>query len=162
MGAIAETVGSGLGGGNVIGVIPAALAPREASAPLVAGFGCWLWLLRQLLRQSLVLVCMWARHSVPHLRAAATKMLQCTRRSDQLSTTGETRRGGAGRLQAPMHPMNVTQGPCLPVRLQISGTTVGEIRVVQSMHERKAMMFEEADAFVTIPGGKWFWEISIS
>lgn len=64
MGAVAEAVGSGLGSEHVIGVIPAALAPRE-----------------------------------------------------------------------------------------ISGTTVGEIRVVKSMHERKAMMFEEADAFITIPGG---------
>lgn len=64
MGAVAEAVGSGLGPEHVIGVIPAALAPRE-----------------------------------------------------------------------------------------ISGTTVGEIRVVESMHERKAMMFEEADAFISIPGG---------
>ncbi|PRW58826.1 cytokinin riboside 5 -monophosphate phosphoribohydrolase LOG8 [Chlorella sorokiniana] len=64
MGAIAETVGSGLGGDSVIGVIPAALEPRE-----------------------------------------------------------------------------------------ISGTTVGEIRVVESMHERKAIMFDEADAFISIPGG---------
>jgi hypothetical protein len=37
--------------------------------------------------------------------------------------------------------------------VQISGTTVGEIRVVDSMHERKALMFEEADAFISIPGG---------
>ncbi len=39
--------------------------------------------------------------------------------------------------------------------MQISGTTVGEIRVVDSMHERKALMFEEADAFISIPGGGW-------
>lgn len=35
MGAIAETVGSGLGGNSVIGVIPAALEPREASTRLL-------------------------------------------------------------------------------------------------------------------------------
>lgn len=64
MGAVAETVGAGLGESAVIGVIPSALAPRE-----------------------------------------------------------------------------------------ISGTTVGEIRVVDDMHKRKAMMFAEADAFITIPGG---------
>lgn len=64
MGAIAETVGKGLGENNVIGVIPKALAPRE-----------------------------------------------------------------------------------------ISGTTVGEIRLVEDMHTRKAMMFAEADAFIAIPGG---------
>lgn len=38
--------------------------------------------------------------------------------------------------------------------MQISGTTVGEIRVVESMHERKAIMFDEADAFISIPGGE--------
>ncbi len=64
MGAIAETVGKGLGEDSVIGVIPKALAPRE-----------------------------------------------------------------------------------------ISGTTVGEIRLVEDMHTRKAMMFAEADAFIAIPGG---------
>ncbi|GAB4815657.1 hypothetical protein N2152v2_002703 [Parachlorella kessleri] len=36
---------------------------------------------------------------------------------------------------------------------EISGHTVGEIRLVEDMHTRKAMMFDEADAFVTIPGG---------
>ena len=43
--------------------------------------------------------------------------------------------------------------PLAPPPPQISGTTVGEIRVVPSMHERKAIMFEEADAFIAIPGG---------
>ena len=41
--------------------------------------------------------------------------------------------------------------------MQISGTTVGEIRVVESMHERKAIMFDEADAFISIPGGERRW-----
>lgn len=36
---------------------------------------------------------------------------------------------------------------------EISGTTVGEIRLVDDMHSRKAMMFAEADAFIAIPGG---------
>lgn len=40
-----------------------------------------------------------------------------------------------------------------PILLQISGTTVGEIRIVEDMHTRKAMMFAEADAFIAIPGG---------
>lgn len=44
--------------------------------------------------------------------------------------------------------------PALPAtNKQISGETVGTIHVVESMHERKAMMFDFADAFVTIPGG---------
>eukprot|EP00887_Chlorella_sp_A99_P005639 scaffold1.g5639.t1 len=36
--------------------------------------------------------------------------------------------------------------------VQISGHTVGEIRLVKDMHTRKAVMFEEADAFIAIPG----------
>ncbi|EIE19309.1 hypothetical protein COCSUDRAFT_25815 [Coccomyxa subellipsoidea C-169] len=36
---------------------------------------------------------------------------------------------------------------------EISGETVGEIRIVPDMHTRKAMMSAEADAFIGIPGG---------
>ena len=36
---------------------------------------------------------------------------------------------------------------------EISGSTIGEIRLTEHMHSRKAMMFEEADAFIAIPGG---------
>lgn len=36
---------------------------------------------------------------------------------------------------------------------QISGTTFGQLQVVEGMHSRKARMFEEADAFIAIPGG---------
>ena len=35
---------------------------------------------------------------------------------------------------------------------QISGETVGEVRIVSDMHERKAAMAQEADAFVALPG----------
>ncbi len=50
-------------------------------------------------------------------------------------------------------PSSSAAGRPLP---QISGTTVGEIRVVPSMHERKAIMFDESDAFIAIPGGEQF------
>lgn len=36
---------------------------------------------------------------------------------------------------------------------EISGETVGEVRVVADMHERKAEMAREADAFIALPGG---------
>eukprot|EP00976_Prorocentrum_cordatum_P078686 1183221-Prorocentrum_minimum.AAC.2 len=36
---------------------------------------------------------------------------------------------------------------------QISGDAVGELRVVDGMHERKALMSETADAFIAMPGG---------
>ncbi|KAJ1430294.1 LOG family [Sesbania bispinosa] len=37
--------------------------------------------------------------------------------------------------------------------MEISGETVGEVRIVSDMHERKAAMAHEADAFVALPGG---------
>jgi uncharacterized protein (TIGR00730 family) len=37
--------------------------------------------------------------------------------------------------------------------MQVSGTTVGKTIVVKDMHTRKAKMFQEADAFIAIPGG---------
>ncbi|KAL3701532.1 hypothetical protein R1sor_019554 [Riccia sorocarpa] len=36
---------------------------------------------------------------------------------------------------------------------EISGHTVGELRVVSDMHERKAEMARQADAFIALPGG---------
>ncbi|GAB2285996.1 Cytokinin riboside 5'-monophosphate phosphoribohydrolase log8, partial [Dionaea muscipula] len=35
----------------------------------------------------------------------------------------------------------------------ISGETVGEVRIVADMHERKAIMAQEAEAFIALPGG---------
>lgn len=35
---------------------------------------------------------------------------------------------------------------------QISGETVGEVQIVKDMHERKAVMAREADAFIALPG----------
>ncbi|XP_054798347.1 cytokinin riboside 5'-monophosphate phosphoribohydrolase LOG8-like [Prosopis cineraria] len=37
--------------------------------------------------------------------------------------------------------------------IEISGETVGEVRIVSDMHERKAAMAREADAFIALPGG---------
>lgn len=37
---------------------------------------------------------------------------------------------------------------------QISGETVGEVRIVADMHERKAAMAQEAEAFIALPGEK--------
>ncbi|XP_029128848.1 cytokinin riboside 5'-monophosphate phosphoribohydrolase LOG8 isoform X2 [Cajanus cajan] len=36
---------------------------------------------------------------------------------------------------------------------EISGEPVGEVRIVSDMHERKAAMAQEADAFIALPGG---------
>lgn len=35
---------------------------------------------------------------------------------------------------------------------QISGETVGDVRIVADMHERKAAMAQEAEAFIALPG----------
>ena len=39
------------------------------------------------------------------------------------------------------------------VAREISHTTLTELRIVSSMHERKNLMSELADAFITLPGG---------
>jgi len=36
--------------------------------------------------------------------------------------------------------------------LQITGSTVGELIVVPDMHQRKAEMARQADAFIALPG----------
>jgi uncharacterized protein (TIGR00730 family) len=36
---------------------------------------------------------------------------------------------------------------------ELSGTTFGKLIVVETMHERKALMAERADGFIAIPGG---------
>lgn len=36
--------------------------------------------------------------------------------------------------------------------MQISGETIGDVRIVADMHERKAAMAQEAEAFIALPG----------
>ncbi|XP_030530670.1 cytokinin riboside 5'-monophosphate phosphoribohydrolase LOG8 [Rhodamnia argentea] len=49
------------------------------------------------------------------------------------------------------HVLGVIPKALMP--LEISGQTVGEVRTVLDMHERKAVMAREADAFIALPGG---------
>ncbi|KAL0464435.1 UNVERIFIED_CONTAM: Cytokinin riboside 5'-monophosphate phosphoribohydrolase LOG8 [Sesamum latifolium] len=46
---------------------------------------------------------------------------------------------------------------------EISGESVGELRIVGDMHQRKAEMAKNADAFIALPGGygtmEEFWEL---
>ncbi|CAK7352906.1 unnamed protein product [Dovyalis caffra] len=49
------------------------------------------------------------------------------------------------------HVLGVIPKALMP--LEISGQTVGEVRTVVDMHERKAAMAKEADAFIALPGG---------
>jgi uncharacterized protein (TIGR00730 family) len=48
--------------------------------------------------------------------------------------------------------------PQMLVDREIAHTGVTELRVVASMHERKFVMAELADAFLTLPGGFGTWE----
>ncbi|CAB4312548.1 unnamed protein product [Prunus armeniaca] len=43
--------------------------------------------------------------------------------------------------------------PTALVPLEISGNSVGEVLIVSDMHERKAEMARQADAFIALPGG---------
>jgi predicted Rossmann-fold nucleotide-binding protein len=36
--------------------------------------------------------------------------------------------------------------------MQISGETVGEVKAVSDMHQRKAEMARQSDAFIALPG----------
>ncbi|KAJ4833804.1 Cytokinin riboside 5'-monophosphate phosphoribohydrolase log8 [Turnera subulata] len=49
------------------------------------------------------------------------------------------------------HVLGVIPKALMP--LEISGETVGEVRTVSDMHERKAEMAREAEAFIALPGG---------
>jgi uncharacterized protein (TIGR00730 family) len=39
------------------------------------------------------------------------------------------------------------------VEREVANTTLADLRIVESMHERKALMAELADGFVALPGG---------
>ncbi|XP_043706721.1 cytokinin riboside 5'-monophosphate phosphoribohydrolase LOG8-like [Telopea speciosissima] len=49
------------------------------------------------------------------------------------------------------HVLGVIPVALMPI--EISGETVGEVRTVSDMHERKAEMARQADAFIALPGG---------
>ncbi|GAY37430.1 cytokinin riboside 5'-monophosphate phosphoribohydrolase LOG8 [Citrus sinensis] len=49
------------------------------------------------------------------------------------------------------HVLGIIPKALMP--LEISGETVGEVRTVSDMHERKAAMAQEAEAFIALPGG---------
>lgn len=49
------------------------------------------------------------------------------------------------------HVLGVIPTALMPV--EVSGSSVGEVKVVSDMHERKAEMARRSDAFVALPGG---------
>lgn len=66
--------------------------------------------------------------------------------------------GGVGLMGETARAVHEAGGQVLgimPKFLQSRESVFGEVetRIVDNMHERKMMMFEEADAFVVVPGG---------
>ncbi|TVU45535.1 hypothetical protein EJB05_05024 [Eragrostis curvula] len=68
--------------------------------------------------------------------------------------------GGSGGLMGQVskavydggrHVLGVIPSALLPE--EVSGETLGEVKVVRDMHERKAEMAKHADAFIALPGG---------
>ncbi|KAL1212711.1 Cytokinin riboside 5'-monophosphate phosphoribohydrolase LOG8 [Cardamine amara subsp. amara] len=49
------------------------------------------------------------------------------------------------------HVLGIIPKALMPI--EISGETVGDVRIVADMHERKAAMAQEAEAFIALPGG---------
>ncbi|KAK4412640.1 Cytokinin riboside 5'-monophosphate phosphoribohydrolase LOG8 [Sesamum alatum] len=49
------------------------------------------------------------------------------------------------------HVLGVIPKALVPI--EISGETVGDVKIVADMHERKAEMAREAEAFIALPGG---------
>ena len=43
--------------------------------------------------------------------------------------------------------------PAVLTPREVAGEQIGETIIVENMHERKAMMAQEADAFIAMPGG---------
>jgi uncharacterized protein (TIGR00730 family) len=44
------------------------------------------------------------------------------------------------------------------VEKEVANTTLDDLRIVSSMHERKALMADLADGFIALPGGFGTWE----
>lgn len=69
---------------------------------------------------------------------------------------GGGRVGMMGEVARRMHEQGGSVTGVIPVGLsqkEIAFTELPDLRVVQTMHERKAMMAELADAFIALPGG---------
>lgn len=45
----------------------------------------------------------------------------------------------------------------LQMKMQITGEPIGEVRAVSNMHQRKAEMARQADAFIALPGNNYFF-----
>lgn len=94
-------------------------------------------------------------------RAAATRLGEALARRQLTLVYGGARVGlmcavADAVLQAGGHAIGVI--PDALVHREIAHDGLTELHVVGSMHERKALMAESADAFVLLPGGFGSWE----
>ena len=92
----------------------------------------------------------------PRFLAAASSLgAELARREARLVYGGGSV-GLMGEVSTSAHASGGKVLGVIPVALEaveISGASVGEVRVVADMHERKALMARESDAFVALPGG---------
>jgi len=92
----------------------------------------------------------------PEYEAAATQLGQAIARSGRTLVYGGGRVGlmgviGDAAMAAGGRVIGVT--PRRLVEKEVAHHGLTELRVVESMHERKAMMAELSDAFIAMPGG---------
>ena len=97
----------------------------------------------------------------PEYQIAATRLGQALARRGIALVYGGARVGlmravADAALEAGGHAIGVI--PELLVRREIAHDGLTELRIVGSMHERKAAMVDLADAFVLLPGGFGSWE----
>ncbi|XP_039114709.1 cytokinin riboside 5'-monophosphate phosphoribohydrolase LOG1-like isoform X2 [Dioscorea cayenensis subsp. rotundata] len=93
-------------------------------------------------------------HSVRQLFSLESKCMQVERKIDLVYGGGSI--GLMGLISQTVfnggcHVLGVIPSALLP--LEISGETIGEVRSVADMHERKSVMASHADAFIALPGG---------
>ncbi|MGE0399841.1 MAG: TIGR00730 family Rossman fold protein [Kofleriaceae bacterium] len=93
---------------------------------------------------------------LPPYVAAVEELAREMARRDQTLVYGGAHRGLMGVLADAMIAAKGRTIGVIPqalVDLEIAHTGLTELHVVTTMHERKAMMFSLADAFVVAPGG---------
>jgi len=106
--------------------------------------------------ESVCVFCGSSPGSRPEYSAAAQAMGQALARRGLTLVYGGASRGLMGVLADTVLGLGGTVIGVIPrplVRAEIAHAGLNELVIVDSMYERKRLMFERSDAFVTLPGG---------
>jgi len=114
------------------------------------------WMKEQIARKSVAVFCASASGARPEYAAAADELGRtlAERGIGLIYGGGKTGLMGAvadGALAARGHVVGVI--PHVLVDLEVAHDGVSELHVTSTMHTRKALMAEKADAFIILPGG---------